>query len=754
MKKLINQRIVHLVAVMSFIFLLPLKSSSQDSTYVRTTSECNYFNTFFDDTVRYNLLDSLGDIQYARLINFNLLDSNGISSILELTDLFGLDSTYTFIRTNVQNQFDDTTRVFEKYQEYFQGIRVEGGGLTIGKNVDVDGSPQGPCEEVFLAYPFIIDITNMSIGDTIGLSSLRDSLIDYFQDSLIVETEIELIVFPDLKSDSCRLILGYSLVVASEDSLYLVRCNAMSGEVYSIDAAFDGVSILADTELYGEVTLSVLEDSGTKFLASEDSRLFVYDADQDYPDYDLEAYMNYTLPSTTESTKWGNEATTHAYQAFYVFDKVRNVYEEELNLPFDEIRVLANSGSSNTRGAFSVFGSRRTAARFVIHRDYSGDPNSSYDIIGHEMGHTYINEYFLSGINYTSKSIHEGLSDVFGTYVECHLESGCDWTVGDDLDLIDSGNNYYRDLDDYICFDDVVNDIHYHHRGTIIGHWFYLIVNGSSFYHISSLGIEKAINIVNSALVFMSDNQDIEDLMLATLVASDNIYGYCSDESTSIRRAWDRVCVTPPTFPCHFYVQGYNYVCEEDNSLVLDVMGGPPSATYTWTILGRNNTEYSIVGGTSGSNQFIGSKLIIDEFPTFPYYPQDVIFRVFGSGSGLSPAFIINKHVKILDCDHDDPTCDEYYSNQSRKFPNTDVFSFSNDGRLSEFDKEWNEDSFSKPIYFEVYDVLGRRLYSRNVTEYEKIQIFWERYYGQVLLFKYYFEDGSISTKLKICNNY
>ena len=161
----------------------------------------------------------------------------------------------------------------------------------------------------------------------------------------------------------------------------------------------------------------------------------------------------------------------------------------------------------------------------------------TFDIIGHELGHTFLNS-FIGSNNFGNASLHEAIGDMLGTYVESVFQDSIDWKIGDDA------NDLIRDLKNpkFNCFSQVKNSTSEHDRSEPLGHWFYLISEGSKANNIPALGILPALNIVLEALNMLGKDADYADLREKTLSIAEKKFGRCSDQAIAIGKAWALIC--------------------------------------------------------------------------------------------------------------------------------------------------------------------------------------------------------------------
>lgn len=118
------------------------------------------------------------------------------------------------------------------------------------------------------------------------------------------------------------------------------------------------------------------------------------------------------------------------------------------------------------------------------------------------------------------------------------------------------GNNWYYQPPP-VPLPVVIGDGYFiHHNNGIMNYWFYLLCEGGSGtndngfnYNVPQIGMTKAAKIAFRTLQFelkqpKYTNKDFQDLRKATLESAKSIYGTCSDEWKSVRKAWDAVGVT------------------------------------------------------------------------------------------------------------------------------------------------------------------------------------------------------------------
>lgn len=236
--------------------------------------------------------------------------------------------------------------------------------------------------------------------------------------------------------------------------------------------------------------------------------------------------------------------------------------------------------------------------------------------------------------------------------------------------------------------------------------------------------------------------------MRATLSTTAKKFGTCSDKFQSIARAWEKICV--PTgvpsavnhsAPCTS-IDGPNWVCEEDDifSFCIASNAGINFDYGRWTILGQNSTSFKSLKGMIGNTQEGSSCLKIIDIPKFSYYPQTITVQYYNSQVGNK----ISKTIRIIDCNRDDPTCNDFYGYLKpdiSKIDNEELF-FSDDININVESRNSDADEDLRII---IYDLMG------NVVHIPKDQFFdIKSNLPQILILTYWNKEGNMIKSKKI----
>ncbi|MEZ4931418.1 MAG: M4 family metallopeptidase [Saprospiraceae bacterium] len=602
MKNLAYRKYIYLLCFVLSSHLL----FSQESLF-STTYECSNFNTFMTGDSIESLMYFTDTIYPSGIMDMDISKSGEYDGWTDLLPLMDIDfgTTFELTMTNI-NRFDPDKKYY-RYQQYYQGLKVKGGGITVSAYTS-DG-PGDPCEVDFLIAPYIAADIDVSTTPTIDSSRLGTIL------STSSQISFELMVSLDMEDD-CEYHLVWEARYAVDGGSKISWVDAHTGAVLK---TIDGYADLnAPTQVYGTKNLEDRVVSGTHSLISDNSRTRTFDFEATSCPTDENNWDTNLIPSTTD-TVWTTEADSAVYQAHYVVTQIVPVFAG-IGINFNKVDVAVCDIPDN---AYSIDnGDRDSLDAFIIFGRTLNKSYALFDVAAHELTHAFLFDY-LDRNKVGNKTLHEGIADMIGTYVESVIQGSVDWLMGDDVAEIPG-----RDLQnpEYDCMNGNVPNAE-HPRSTPLGHWFYLISVGSGS-SIPALGIEKATQIVLEALNLMGPESDYEQMKDATIAFVDEEYGTCSPESRAVRAAWQTICIGTST--CNFSIAGVNEVCEEGDSLHLFISGGVSGGTFNWIF----PYEWTAEGCSPGSN-LNGLCLNVTDFPKYNWYPQYFLAKAVRLGTGL-----------------------------------------------------------------------------------------------------------------------
>lgn len=662
----------------NILFVLLLVSSH---IYSQNHNNCTYYNSFRSDGTLDSLPMSIEYVSNTGLITLNYSSPASSGDITDFVAALNLSSAHTFVYQEEQNSQIQDNGVYRYYDQYYNQIKVEGGGIITG--LIIGTGQDDACEELHSIIPSIQYIEQLNTIPNIQIASAL---------STVIAQDIEL-SYSDTSS------LQYELVVSvdpngtcSQKLLWKIKYTTSVNKVIWIDAQSGAIFkqtiiddfLLAPTISYGNsVNLNNLQIGNEHILQSEDNRIKTW---YTAPNCHTNNFGNIVLDEWTESTiprtsnqVWSNEADFIAYQAHYStelvleqFDILNNTFE---NIPLDYGTI--NISTCN-RSIARMAGDISDNYMFLGYTPGVVAPFALHDVIAHEFSHNYINQFpIVDGFEIGSGSIIEGSCDIIGTYIESKLQTSIDYLMGDDEPEVAllASRNLRTPGADRDCFDDVENLGDVHQRSLPLTHWFYLITNGNSALGITPVDLEITIEVILETLRLLTPQADYHEFRDVSLLLFDQKFTaeQCNLKQ-SVRRAWSHICIpTDDRCGVDVTVPTTNPICEEDNFIRLEVINAEENSTWRWTLVGQEDCYYTLSCGSNCGSCTHGPVLYITGIPQHNYYPQSlkIIARKMGTTTEYS------KTIKINDCDNDDPTCDEFF-NQGNIILSTDNLAESN----------------------------------------------------------------------------
>lgn len=644
-------------------------------------SDCEGHYLFFEDSLKMAAISNFAYVDTLR--NTIKLNGNAPSIEEEVGELLGLviDTTKNdFQFLNISESRLDSQYYYERYQQMYQGIPVSGGGYS-NLIIHPDGHP---CPRSVLLFPYFY--TDIDV-DTSNIYS-ESGVLQAFVDSINFQAHsVELLVEHNLLGQ-CNFDLVYK-VHYSTDKSYIAWVDAHTLDILLVQSGFIGKN--APTEDYGQQNMEDSDKNQTEtWLVSSDGRISTYDFNKSITIgniMSIDVWNEDLIPTSPKANAWTiSHAPGSVYQTHWFTIQIVDAYLSTLDIEFQQVLIGANAnGESGETSPISSL----TESHIAIGQ-MGTSPFSTFaeiDVIAHELGHAYLLTDYKLNYRGSAASLHEGIADMFGTFIESKIE-GLDWQMGDN---IPDPNG--RDLENpqFDCFSDVEFSFDQWERSTPLSHWFFLNATECG-------GIDFAMNLVIDAINSISADGDYPDLMNSTLAVIGEIFGNCSSEMQCVADNWEEICVdTDYDYPreCTAFINGPYQICEEDNLGTFCIQNATGVTHHNFTLVGKNSTQFTTVAGMQGNRQSgINSCFKISLIPTLPYYPQ--FYDLFYWGAGGNNSYSARKRIKVADCLEDDLTCEEYFYPNSMISGSTELFQPEN----------------RKISKYKIYDITGRLIFS------------------------------------------
>ena len=702
-------------------------SSGQDSFEQLIRSESTTFNEFKNNSVALEQIRAYADTVYPKgRIIFNSENAASLD-FSDIPDLLSADPESTFNLVSEKASKFDPNRVYYKYQQYHQGIRVDNGGYTIlaaspGTSIGCNQS------SLYGISPAIA--TGIDINTTANFT--QEDIVKKIENnfSVTVNNISELSIVWGLSEESIYN-LTYKVDFRSEGKSYRKWIDALSGAV--LKTANTSSNLFATTIHYCDQDLddSPVPGGGT-ILETQDGILRTYFFPDNLDPFVPENYTQNLIP-VTNSGQWDNPAVRIAvYQAHFCATNVIPEYNELIE-GIDEFTNVNIAVSGNASSGINEDGKDMDNAFFCIGRSDPGGSQATHDIVAHELTHVFLDEY-LSSNETGPRSLTEAICDVFGTYLESIVQNnesilctqdGIDWVIGDDNPQL-SGRNLENPV--ISTWEEALEEEEPHRRGLVIGHWFYLISEGSpepGGFSIPGLGIERATNIVLEAVLNLENRDaDFPDFRESVEMVVDATWGRCSEESVSVRNAFRKVGLSDGEH-CAFVNVRHKY-CEKNDAMLICATGGFENDHFRWYF-----PDGWTVPGSTGNILEDRRCLRVTDLPTYEYYPQNLTITLYD----VTNQNRVDYKIRLEDCEGDDPTCNDVALNaippsssaQERSIDLTDTEAFT---------------------FLKIFDINGRKVYEgRNSNE-----DFILKNSNGLLIYCYYDKHGKIINSKKVIN--
>jgi len=194
------------------------------------------------------------------------------------------------------------------------------------------------------------------------------------------------------------------------------------------------------------------------------------------------------------------------------------------------------------------------------------DDFNTTDIVGHEFTHNVIETSAkLAYGTMESAALNESFSDIFGNLIEAWEEQmplPTDWRIGEDKgcvvgtcrDMSNPGNLKGPDTYKKTNWSAASEP---HTNGEVQNFWFYLVANGGSgtndngsTYSVTAIGLSKAGRIAYRTLTrYLVSSSAYADARNASIQAASDLFGASSGEVAQVTNAWCAVALCPPDLP-------------------------------------------------------------------------------------------------------------------------------------------------------------------------------------------------------------
>jgi Zn-dependent metalloprotease len=524
-------------------------------------------------------------------------------------DMLKIQSTDGFIKMPHKSKRKEF--VHEHFDQYYNGVRVEGGGYNFHYR---NG-------EMFYAHGDYIRIDRLNTKPAITDNEAGESFARYkgIPLELIVDYRAELIIREiPLKGDTVPMLVYKVYLTADHpDNTETGFVDAQTGKVlitepsvinyaatgtfatrYSgtqsgITHYYGGAYHLADSTA-GRAIIHTWNLNGS---TDRNSRVELSDNDNNWTQAEHSSNNN----NMALDVHWALQQirnrlfVTHGMNSFDDNGHIINGYIKDGNNPDN---AGWNSGSEAL-----FFGSGGTTFNAV----------ASLDVVAHEFGHG-ITQF---QINWGGTEFNEGLSDIWGAIMEYRIRSNSVWQIGEQImknytclrNLQNTNDNgaHTKIADTYGTTQYTNGNIYV--KSGVFSHWFYLLVNGGSgtndignSYSVTGVGMDNAENLIVEAVFnnYLRNTTSFAQIRTAMVNAAKTLNGgQYGTLALQVEKAWYAVGVG--NLPV---LSGPSLLCSGSSGTF--TVSNAPSG-YTWTC-----SSGLTAGSASGSSKTFTASSVND----------------------------------------------------------------------------------------------------------------------------------------------
>jgi len=482
----------------------------------------------------------------------------------------------------LRRETDELGYVHERFQQYYQGVKVEHGAMSLhakaGRVESLSGEllrrPAMPAVQPALSEAAALQQALRAVharvykwqvpGEERALKKMTAN------PAASYAPRGELVLVGDFRQPEATrpLVLAWKFNVYAQQPLSreLVYVDARTGQVVLRDAVIKHVNatgsgttrylgqrpIYADQFASGYRLRETVHGKGVVTLNAQ--RSLNLGAAVDFVDNDnnwtAAEYDNANFDNAALDAHVGAQVTQDYWTTVHgrdSFDDKGTILTNYVH--FDDVPGGAGYENAFWNGDCMTYGDGATRFR----------PLTAVDVCGHEIGHAVCET--TANLTYSGESgaLNEGFSDIWGACVEYHLDpTKQTWLIGEDIDkqrpsLRSMSNpNAESQPDTYqgtFWYTGTGDNGGVHTNSGVLNFWFYLLSVGGSgtndlgtAYSVSGITIQKAGKIAYRAeRLYLTASSNYAAARKATMQAAIDLYGLGSAEVIATANAWRAV---------------------------------------------------------------------------------------------------------------------------------------------------------------------------------------------------------------------
>jgi Zn-dependent metalloprotease len=508
----------------------------------------------------------------------------------------------------VRLETDELGFTHQKFEQYYQGIKIEHATYTVHARQGAVESLSGDYEKVGQLNTTPTLSASAALGRALAAVGAKKYM---WQDAAeqaglrqqtgnptaSYQPQGELVIVRDFRqgAETGPLVLAWKFDIYAQApvSRAYYYVNAQTGDIVLRDDIIKHTTHATTAAATGSFATAY---SGTRSVATETTtggyRLREYTRGNGIETYNCKKGTSYT--TAVDFVDADNNWTAAEYNNAN-FDNAAGDAHFGAQATYDYWKATHNRNSYNNAGAkilsYVHYSSNYENAFWDGTRMTYGDgastfkPLTSLDVCGHEIGHAVCSSTANLTYSYESGAMNEGFSDIWGACVEKYaadkfaLSGKSTWDIGEEIKkaggALRSMSNpnlynqpaYYKGLKWYTGSGDN-GGVHY--NSGVLNYWFYLISVGKTgtnekgvAYSVASLGITNAAKIAYRAeSVYLTASSNYAAARTATIQAATDLFGAGSTQVTAVTNAWNAVGVGVATSTGYCASQGTSQAYE------------------------------------------------------------------------------------------------------------------------------------------------------------------------------------------------
>jgi Zn-dependent metalloprotease len=495
--------------------------------------------------------------------------------------------------------FDGNNNQHIRFEQYYNGIKIDGQKLTIhyiGKHSEslngdfrsiktLNTTPTIPENQALAAALQRINATEYAWqNDTAELmlrEDLEDSLATYYPQGNL------LIWFDSLNNP--HLVYKFTILSLDPYGSYSAYVEAQDGSIAKIEnceknsGAYIGV---AATRFYGTQIITTDKVAG-KYRLHDHTRGHIITRNMKGKKLQTSSPNYYDKDNNWTTNEYhankDDAGITAHWAAEKTYDYFKNTFGRKgWNNKDGILRLYANASLTDDNGDNASWNGWGVTCGIG-----SSEPYVALDVIAHEIGHAITSKTADLEYKFESGALNEGFSDIWGVCVEHYAFP----TKGDSIwkhridqkggyrnikepknSLYKSGlRTYYPNTykgDYWLSGSKDHGGVH--QNSTVFSHWFYILSEGkvgtndnNDNFYVEGIGIDKAARIAYDVLnIYLTKNSTFADARFYSIKSAQNLYGINSPEAIAVQNAWYAVGIGLP----YIEIVGPNFFCGGDEA--------------------------------------------------------------------------------------------------------------------------------------------------------------------------------------------